>query len=344
MKILIVDDSALMRKQIKKIFEDEGGFEIETAHDGEDAIEKNLAFQPDVITLDINMPNMDGLTALTHIMLTRKVPVIMLSSLTEKGAMATLEALALGAVDYIPKPNGTISLSMEKVAKELVAKTKTAASAKVKKAKSLGGSVIRKQTVRKKPAVQNSRIVIIGVSTGGPSTLDMILPELPEDYPAPVVVAQHMPAAFTQTFAKRLDGLCRMSVIEVSKPEVLYPGTIYIVRGGADIIIAERKGKKMAVPKPESPKYLWHPSVELMGKTALEVYNPKDITAVLLTGMGSDGAESFSEIKHNGGKTIAESEETSVVFGMPRELIERGGASLVLPAEKIGKQLCRWVN
>ncbi|RKX88168.1 MAG: chemotaxis response regulator protein-glutamate methylesterase, partial [Spirochaetes bacterium] len=185
------------------------------------------------------------------------------------------------------------------------------------------------------------KIVIIGVSTGGPSTLEVILPELPENYPAPVVVAQHMPAAFTKTFAKRLDSICRMSVVEVSKPQILHPGTIYIAKGGADIAITERSGKKMAVPKPESPKYLWHPSVELLGLTTLEVYEPENITAVLLTGMGNDGSDSFMEIKNKGGKTIAEAEETAVVFGMPKELIEKDGASLILPADKIGPQLRR---
>ncbi len=344
MKVLIVDDSALMRRQIKKIFEDAGGFEVKTARDGEEAVEMNLEFKPDVITLDINMPKMDGLTALSHIMLTRKVPVIMLSSLTENGAMATFEALALGAVDYIPKPDGTISLSIQQVAEELIAKTKAAAGARIRdtgQGRSASGT---EKTEREKNPAQSEGIVIIGVSTGGPSTLDTILPELPGDYPYPVVVAQHMPAAFTAAFAKRLDSICSMSVVEVSKPQTLYPGTIYIAKGGADIAVTRRSGKRMAVPKPESPKYLWHPSVEFLGITALEVYKPENITAVLLTGMGNDGADSFSEIKNRGGKTIAESEETAVVFGMPKELIARNGASLILPADKIGNQLRRWAS
>ncbi len=341
MKILIVDDSALMRRQISKIFEDAGGFEVKTARDGEEAVEMNLDFEPDVITLDINMPKMDGLTALTHIMLTRKVPVIMLSSLTEKGAMATFEALALGAVDYVPKPDGTISLSIQQVADELLAKTKSAAGARIKSTEQHKPSRSTSQTKKVIPSEQCERIVIIGVSTGGPSTLEIILPELPENYPAPVVVAQHMPAAFTTAFAKRLDSICRMSVVEVSKPQILYPGTIYIAKGGADIAVTKRSGEKMAVPKPESPKYLWHPSVELLGITTLEVYEPENITAVLLTGMGNDGADSFMEIKNKGGKTIAEAEETAVVFGMPKELIEQNGASLILPADKIGPQLRR---
>jgi two-component system chemotaxis response regulator CheB len=355
MKLLIVDDSALMRRQLTQVFEAAGGFELRLARNGQEAIDENLAWQPDVITLDINMPVMDGITALSHIMATRPVPVVMVSSLTEKGAMATFEALALGAVDYIAKPGGTISLSIGEIERELVAKVKAAARARLKPQGARGlTQKLREEhkTIAPKPvfvrrglaAQQAEGLVLIGVSTGGPSTLEEILPKLPADYPFPIVVAQHMPSSFTGPFAARMNSQCALKVVEANKPMELLPGTIYIGKGGADVVIANRAGKLMVLPKPENPNFLWHPSVEVMGRSALEHCEPNSLIGVMLTGMGYDGADAFTEIKKQGGRTIAESEDSAVVFGMPNELIERGGASLVLPAHKIATQLISWAR
>jgi two-component system chemotaxis response regulator CheB len=354
-KLLIVDDSALMRRQLTQIFEADGGFEVRAARNGQEAIEENLAWQPDVITLDINMPVMDGITALSHIMASRPVPVVMVSSLTEKGAMATFEALALGAVDYIAKPGGTISLSIGEIERELVAKAKAAARAKLK---ARGGPGLREKLreerkaaaakpafVRRSVAAEEAEgLVLIGVSTGGPSTLEEILPKLPADYPFPIVVAQHMPASFTGPFAARMNSLCALEVVEANKPMELLPGTIYIGKGGADVVIANRAGELMVLPKPENPNFLWHPSVEVLGRSALEHCEASALTGVMLTGMGYDGADAFTEIKKQGGRTIAESEDSAVVFGMPKELIDRGGANLVLPVHKIATQLISWAR
>jgi two-component system chemotaxis response regulator CheB len=348
-KILIVDDSALMRKLLREIFEKEGDFVIETARNGKEAIEKNLSFQPDVITLDINMPEMDGITALAHIMNQRPVPVVMVSSLTEKGALATFEALNLGAVDYVTKPGGTISLNIDQIKDELVAKVKTAAKAKLK-TKALVRKIreerekILKPSPPKEVSTKDERLVLIGVSTGGPRTLEEILPELPADFPMPVIVAQHMPPTFTKSFAERLYSVCELKVVEVDRPMPVESGTIYIGKGGTDVVLARRAQKLIVHSKPENPSFLWHPSVEILGRSALEYCDPQKIIAVMLTGMGYDGADAFTEIKKIGGKTIAESEESAVVFGMPRELIERGGATVVLPAEKIAKQLIKWAK
>jgi two-component system chemotaxis response regulator CheB len=186
--------------------------------------------------------------------------------------------------------------------------------------------------------------VIIGVSTGGPSCLEEILPLLPEDFPLPIVVAQHMPGSFTASFANRLNNICKLQVVEANKLLSLTSGTIYIAKGGADVAITNRGGVIMVQPKPEHPKFLWHPSAELLGQSVLEHYDPKKVIAVLLTGMGYDGADSFAEIKRQGGKTIAESEETATVFGMPQELIARKGATLVLPSYKIASQLTTWAQ
>ncbi len=352
MKVLIVDDSALMRRQLAQILE-AAGFEVRLARNGQEAIDENLTWQPDVVTLDINMPIMDGLTALSHMMVTRPVAVVMVSSLTEKGALATFEALALGAVDYIAKPSGTISLSIEEIAAQLVAKVKGATQAKIK---APGRGLAEKiRAEREKPAkplfirrtpsaARTERLVIIGVSTGGPATLEEILPNLPADFSVPIIIAQHMPAGFTRSFAKRMNNLCALEVVEADKPMPLEPGFVYIGMGGADVVVARRSGRLMVLPKPESREHLWHPSVEVLGRSVLEHCEAEYVIAVMLTGMGNDGADAFTKIKKQGGRTIAESEDSAVVFGMPKELIENGGATLVLPADKIVNQLIRWTR
>jgi two-component system chemotaxis response regulator CheB len=187
-------------------------------------------------------------------------------------------------------------------------------------------------------------LVIIGVSTGGPRTLEDILPLLPADFPFPVLVVQHMPAAFTKSFADRMNGLCQLKVVEVNTPMAVESGVVYIAKGGADMQLVKRAERLMVISKPESTSYLWHPSVELLGQSVIEHFDCRNVIAVMLTGMGNDGADSFTEIKQRGGKTIAESEETAVVFGMPAELINKGGASIVLPLEKIAPQLLNWAN
>jgi two-component system chemotaxis response regulator CheB len=353
-KLLIVDDSALMRRHLTTIFTTQGDFTIQTARNGQEAVEQNQLFLPDVITLDINMPEMDGLTALALINATRPVPVVMFSSLTEKSALATFEALALGAIDYLAKPEGTISISIEAVENEIVRKVRAAAGARIKPRaakllekvalprKECGPERHAHSALRSGNETAMEGLVIIGVSTGGPGTLEEILPLLPGDYPFPVIVAQHMPRTFTGPFANRLNKMCALQVCEVDRPLPLMPGHIYIARGGADSLIAQRGGVLTVFSRPESSQHLWHPSVELLGRSVLEHCRAEHVIAVMLTGMGNDGAEAFAEIKKQGGRTIAEAQETAVVFGMPKELIDRSGATLTLPADKIATQLIGW--
>jgi len=352
-RLLIVDDSALMRRQLTTLFQEEGGFEICMARNGSEATALNREFQPDVVTLDINMPEMDGLTALSLIMAERPVPVVMVSSLTEQGALATFEALNLGAVDYIAKPGGSISLSIGEIRHELLAKVRAAAKARLKGSrapKAQAPRLVKERAVTparspvSRPVLRGDGVVVIGVSTGGPRTLEEILPCLPADFPWPILVAQHMPAAFTRSFAERLDAICALRVCEASAPVVIEAGTAYIARGGADMLLGVRGGKKVVIPKPESRDFLWHPSVELLGRSVLEHYPAAHVLGVMLTGMGFDGADAFAEIKKRGGKTIAESEASAVVFGMPAELIARGGASIVLPMDKIALQMNQWAG
>lgn len=364
MKLLIVDDSALMRRQLGSLFEEAGGFQIAYARNGAEAVAANLEFAPDVVTLDINMPQMDGLSALAQMMVERPVPVIMLSSLTEKGALATFEALNLGALDYVAKPGGTISLGLDAIRAPLLDKVRGATRARVRRslpAPRVAAAFAPVSAPAARPAARASLsaavrpaadaaaqeadgIVLIGVSTGGPRTLERILPELPADFPWPVVVAQHMPANFTAPFAARMDGLCRLLVVEAARPMPLETGTVYICKGGADVTVVSRGGRRALLARPESAAHLWHPSVELLGRSALEHYAPQDIVAVMLTGMGHDGAEAFAEIARRGGRTIAESEASAVVFGMPAELIRRGGARQVLAADQVAACVVDWVT
>ncbi|MCX7073208.1 MAG: chemotaxis-specific protein-glutamate methyltransferase CheB [Methylococcales bacterium] len=342
-KLLIVDDSALMRRQLSSVFEEQGDFEIRLAFNGKEAVEENTRFQPDVVTLDINMPEMDGLTALSLIMAERPVPVVMVSSLTEKGALATFEALALGAVDYIAKPDGTISLSMDNVKKELVSKIRMAAKSHVKSARVIPLISPPVQNIIRR-GVHSDGIVLIGVSTGGPRTLEEILPLFPANFPYPILVAQHMPASFTLQFAARMNQLCALQVVEVSSPRPIEAGFVYIGKGGADLVIVKRSEKLTVISKPENKGFLWHPSVELLGRSALEHYEASKIIGVILTGMGNDGSDSFTKIKKQGGRTIAESEASCVVFGMPAELIAKNGATTILAADKVTERILTWAR
>jgi two-component system chemotaxis response regulator CheB len=194
------------------------------------------------------------------------------------------------------------------------------------------------------PKGTNDGLLVMGASTGGPRALEIVLSGLPANFPWPVLVAQHMPGAFTKAFADRLDQLCALHVVEAGSALAVKAGEIYIGRGGADMVLANRAGRLTVLPMPENANFLWHPSVELLGRSVLEHYDPKRVTAVLLTGMGYDGSDAFSEIKKRGGRTIAESEESAVVYGMPAELVGKGGASLVLAVEKIAVQLSAWAG
>jgi two-component system chemotaxis response regulator CheB len=356
-KVLVVDDSALMRKLLSGVLA-EGGYDVRSARNGVEGVEMVVQWQPDVVTLDINMPEMDGLTALSLIMAARPTPVVMVSSLTEKGALATFEALALGAVDFIPKPGGTISLHVDDIKLMLLDKVRSASRARMVARPATKAAAPAKPAPKPAPKPAAARpslagvrgsaklpgVVLIGVSTGGPRTLEDILPKLPANFPWAVLVAQHMPANFTDTFARRMDSLCAMQVVEVATGMPLLPGHVYIGRGGTDVTITERAGTLHAAPRPETPSVLWHPSVEVLVDSAMKHLPPTQLVGVMLTGMGNDGAIAMARLRAAGGKTIAESADTAVVFGMPHELIELGGASLVLPSTAVAAQLRHWLQ
>lgn len=345
-KVLVVDDSALMRKLIGGVLT-EAGYAVHTARHGAEGVEQLLAVQPDVVTLDINMPQMDGLTALSLMMAARPTPVVMVSSLTERGALATFEALALGAVDFIAKPGGTISLHVDDIKQQLLDKVAAAAKSRPGAARKPAPARPVEPKPAPAPAVAKSELpgaVLVGVSTGGPRALEEILPRLPRSFPWPVLVAQHMPLNFTDAFARRMDGLCELSVREVAQPMPLAAGTVYIGRAGTDLAVTERGGTLYAAPRPEAAGMPWHPSVDVLVESAMKHLPPQRLLGVMLTGMGYDGAAAMTRLHQAGGRTLAESADTAVVFGMPQELIARGGASLVLPLSAIAQQIKTWTH
>jgi two-component system, chemotaxis family, protein-glutamate methylesterase/glutaminase len=355
-KLLIADDSALMRKLLGGIFSAEGDFDIRFARNGKEALELAKSFQPDVVTLDIHMPEMNGLDCLDRIMVESPRPVVMLSALTDDGAEETLQALHLGAIDFMAKPAGPVSLEIDDMRPALVDKIRTAAGAKLRRSLRLrdrvrhrigqaGSATMRplaqpRATPPPRPSASEAPsdfpgLVLVGASTGGPPAIEAILSSLPGDFPWPVLIAQHLPASFTRTFAKRLDALCAIRVVEVASPTPLRPGNAYIGRGDADIVVAPRASGPVALSAPAHREYPWHPSVERLVTSALELFPAARLLGVLLSGMGSDGADAMTRLKAEGGRTIAESQATAVVWGMPGELVKNGGAGVVAPLGKI---------
>jgi two-component system chemotaxis response regulator CheB len=348
-KVLVVDDSALVRKLFGKVFSTASDFEVEFARNGLEALAQLSAFEPDVITLDIHMPEMDGLECLDRIMIERPCPVVIVASLTPEGADISLEALRLGAVDFVAKPSGPVSLQMTEFAPDLIEKVRSAAGVKIRASTRLRARVqhrIGAASARAagRPAAAPHRaagagVVLVGTSTGGPPALEALLMSLPASFPWPIVIAQHMPASFTGPLARRLDGLCALNVVEVQRATALEPGRAYIGRGDADVILAVRNAVLSVTSVAARAAYPWHPSTERLVQSAMELLPPGQLVGILMTGMGNDGAESMARLHQLGGQTIAEAEETAVVWGMPGELVKAGGAGAVVPLPNIAEHL-----
>ncbi|RFU44506.1 chemotaxis-specific protein-glutamate methyltransferase CheB [Paraburkholderia sp. DHOC27] len=357
-KVLIVDDSALVRKLFGGVFGNDPEFEIQFAPNGLEALEKLKVFKPNVITLDVQMPGMNGLDCLDLIMLEKPTPVVMVSTLTAEGAEATLDALRLGAVDFVTKPGGAVSMRMAEFAPVLLEKVRTAATVKVRASARLrerirhhasisGTTGLRSRPKDQAPALApetGERLVVVGTSTGGPPALEALLTTLPAGFPWPIVIAQHMPASFTGPLARRLDSICNIRVQEVRSPTVLKPGTAYIGRGDADVIVTRRAGALLAMAAPAEASYPWHPSTNRLVQSAAEHVAPRQLVGILMTGMGDDGASAMAELRTLGGTTIAEAEETAVIWGMPGELVKRGGAKWVEPLPRIADRLMSLVS
>lgn len=357
-RVLIVDDSAMMRRAIKQILETDMQIEVVgTARDGEDAITKAAELKPDVITMDINMPVMDGITSMLHILEQHNdVRIIVLSSLTQEGAMTTFEALELGAFDYVAKPSGTVSANLHIIGKELVAKINMAARSRRGRRNKERTRVtpVKQPVAAKKPALKAPsmagispfrKVVVIGVSTGGPATLMEIIPQLPPDLDATVIIVQHMPPMFTASFAKRLDDHSKLQISEGKAGDVLTKGCAYVAPGGMHLVLRKNSVREEWLIRlttlPDNT--LFTPSVDVTMKSVVEVFGRRTV-GVLLTGMGSDGADGMVAIRQAGGVTIAEDETTAVVFGMPREAIERGGAEIVVPCYKVAQEIVKAIR
>ncbi|WP_456469417.1 protein-glutamate methylesterase/protein-glutamine glutaminase [Archaeoglobus sp.] len=343
MRVLVVDDSALVRMAVSDILSKAGIEVIDTAKNGKEAVEKTLKLKPDVVTLDIKMPVMDGLTALKLIMEKQPTPVVMLSSLTKEGAKETLEALKLGAVDFITKPGGAL-VDLSSIEQEIVEKVRMAATTslnilRLQNLKKIKGEVVRGSWGKKTRDV----CVLIGSSTGGPSALEMIIPRLPADIPAPIFVVQHMPPGFTQQLAERLDNISEVKVKEAENNEKVKDGVVYIAPGGYHMKVRRATNVVRIKIVDGEPVNAVKPSVDVTADSVVQAYG-ENVVGVILTGMGEDGAYGMKMIKDRGGLTIASSEDTCVVFGMPKAAIELGGIVSVKPVFEIAEEIVRFLE
>lgn len=342
-RVLIVDDSAFMRNALTKMLSSDPEITVVgTAWNGLDAIEKVAELKPDLVTMDIEMPRMDGIEALRRIMATDPVPVIMVSSLTTEGARATLDALDLGAVDFVPKNLSDLSVNIVKVREILI-----------EKVKQIGRQVPgRRRPSRPAPASaapaplrsvyrteRRIGIVAIATSTGGPKALQCVIPMLPKDLSVPVIIVQHMPPAFTGPFAQRLNEISGLTVKEAEEGEPLRPGIVLVAPGRGHLSVRKgRPGENVVAVSENRPDLIYRPSADVMMSSIAEMY-PGRALGVILTGMGNDGEKGMRSIKSSGGRTIAQDEETCVVYGMPRAVVEAGLADKVVPLGEVAGEI-----
>lgn len=343
-KVLVVDDSAYNRAAITRMLAGDPGIEVVgSANDGVDAIAKTFRLTPDVITLDLEMPNMDGFTFLRWLMREKPTPVLILSSRSD--SRSVFRALELGAVDFLAKPESRISKTIEDISEELISKVNAVLNLEMKKVQSTIKLLAEEKAAppaRKEDAVLLERspieVVAIASSTGGPPALQAILTALPADFGAGIVISQHMPAGFTRSFAERLNKLSPLMVSEASAGDRLRPGVALIAPGGFHLVVKKDRGGLIAELVPRIPSDMYVPSADRMMVSVAETSGPA-VLGVVLTGMGRDGAEGVVAIKRRKGQCLAESEETSIVFGMPQEAIKTGAVDKVLPLGKMAGEI-----
>lgn len=346
-RVLVADDSALMRKLVSDIINsDTHMMVVDTARNGEDALAKVIKLKPDVVTLDIEMPVMDGLTTLERIMKEYPIPVIMVSALTGAGAVATISALEKGAVDFITKPSGSISMDIEKVRQEIINKVRVAADVRLKKTDNLPRIIkekieysIKDQT---RAVMRDSSLVFIGTSTGGPKALHEVLSNIPSGLNTSILIVQHMPPGFTNSLAQRLDAISAFNVKEAEDGEEVKKGWAYIAPGNYHMEIADFNGKFL-IRLNQSPNVNGHrPSVDVLFNSAAKL--PVKKVGVIMTGMGGDGALGLKAMKKTGAYTIAENQDTSVVYGMPRVAYSLGIVDYHVPLYRIADSIVQVLN
>jgi len=340
-KVLVIDDSLFARNALRSILSSDPEIEVETASNGPDGLEKVRLLRPDVVTLDVKMPGMDGLKTLKMIMDEAPVPVLMLSYLTNEGGEVTLRALELGAVDFIDKASVRL-MDIDRASEELIGKVKAIAGVRMERIKD------REERFSKTPIPETIHfrgeidVVAIGASTGGPPALERVIPVLPKNFPAGLLIVQHIPAGFTRSLAERLNNKSLIKVQEAREGEVITPGKALIAPSGLHIRLKKRTGV-LTVRLGEEPKETLHrPSIDIMMESVAMACGKRSL-GLLLTGMGNDGARGMKAIKEAGGVTIAQDERTSVIFGMPKSAIEKGIVDEIVPLEKIPDALLKRV-
>ena len=345
-RVVVVDDSALVRSLLAEIINRQHDMQcVGAASDPLVAREMIRTLNPDVITLDVEMPRMDGLEFLSRLMRLRPMPVVMVSTLTEQGAETTLRALEMGAVDFVAKPRLGVSQGLKELSGDIVDKIRVAAGAQVRRlsnpapasAAAAPGGAAPARAATALPRLSTEKIVCIGASTGGTEAIRELLTPLPADAPA-VVITQHMPAGFTTSFAARLNGLCRIRVAEARDRERILPGHAYIAPGGRHLRIERSGSNYLAVLDDSEPVNRHRPSVEVLFQSAARTLGPNAI-GIMLTGMGADGAAAMREMKDAGSYNYVQDEASCVVFGMPRMAIQHGAAHEVLPLSQIAPAL-----
>jgi two-component system chemotaxis response regulator CheB len=333
-KVLIVDDSALVRRMLTEMLSSDASITVlGAAHDAYDAREKIKALNPDVLTLDVEMPRMDGVTFLRNLMRLRPMPVIMVSSLTEKGAEVTLDALSIGAVDYLPKPKIDLAATLADYKEELIAKVKAAASARLRATTTTAASASADAILAKRGPLRQlrttERIIAIGASTGGTEAIKEVLIRLPPDTPG-IVITQHIPKLFSGAFARRMDACCQVSVCEAEDGQQILRGHAYVAPGDMHLLLV-RDGARYVCRLDDGPPVNRHkPSVDVLFRSVAQQAG-RNAIGVILTGMGKDGALGLKEMRDAGARTVAQDEATSIVWGMPGEAVAVGGAADVLP-------------
>lgn len=348
--VLVVDDSAFMRKLISDMISDDDRFsEVYTAKNGQEAVEKTKQLRPSVISLDIEMPVLNGIEALKQIMKQCPTPVIMLSSMTDRGAKETILALENGAIDFVKKPSGTISLDLAKVKQELLDKLEVAAQTKLTSAivpvsranatPPMGQRVLPNKNDKNR----FNDIVAIGTSTGGPKALQQVLTKFPENFPAPILIVQHMPPPFTKSLATRLDSLCNIRVVEAQHSMLVQAGTAYIAPGDWHMTLQHHEGEYRISLDQDSPCSGHRPSVDVMFRSLVNLKGVRR-HVVLMTGMGRDGATAMQMLRKDQAFTIAEAEQTCVVYGMPKVAVELGAAREIVPLHEIASTIMKNMN
>ncbi len=345
-RVLVVDDSAVVRGMLKEIINHQSDMEcVGAACDPLVAREMIRELSPDVITLDVEMPRMDGLDFLERLMRLRPMPVVMVSTLTSHGADVTMRALELGAVDFVTKPRGDATGGLGMLASQIVEKLRIAATAQTKRLQNASGvdpsKIVRSSDRRVQTGFSSKDLIFIGASTGGTEAIKEVLINLPENFPG-IAITQHMPHGFTSSFATRLNSLCQIRVQEAVDGERLLPGHAYIAPGGRQFSVGRSRDGYCAVVDDGEPVNRHKPSVEVLFKSAAKVVGA-NAYGVMLTGMGDDGAQAMREMKDAGSYNLVQDESSCVVFGMPREAIRRGAAHEVLPLAEIADALIQKV-